>query len=130
MKKKIFIIISTSILLVACEKNWDGEAELKQLSKPWKDAMDLAAESPRYALAPQIAKMQELRRQADAIKVSKCMEKPKKIYIDYMQARIDSFTKFLGKESAWEKDFNLAEAKLSEYNASVEECLPKNPALR
>lgn len=129
MKSKIIIITILGVSLAACEKNWDGASEIRQASKPWADAVKLATNSPRDSLAPQIAHMQELRRQVESIKVSKCMEQPKSIYVEYMQYKIDFLTKFMAGDDQLGKKFKDPE-DLRGYYKAISACMPEEQDLR
>jgi hypothetical protein len=122
MKYGHILLLTVSVMLAACTKTSDGEAELRHLLTPWFDALNLAKSSPRHSLAPQIAQMQSLRRQAEAIPVSACMEKPKELYVAYMQSKIDILTEFLsGKDPAVYR-INDPNKDFEEFNDAVAKC--------
>lgn len=112
--------------LLGCIKEpTSGDAELRALLPAWFDTLNLIKASPRYAIPPQVAQMQAMRRQAEAIQVSECMQEPKKIFVNYMQSKIDMITDVLTEKKAYLDGFNSPETDFVEYDAAVDKCVRK-----
>jgi len=63
----------------------------------WKDAVKVAESTPRMALAVQITKLQDLKRETEAVKMPDCAANAMKSLAAYQTATIDGFLSFLGK---------------------------------
>jgi hypothetical protein len=126
MKSRLLLTLCICVALVGCaEKPTTGEAELRALLPAWFDTLNLIKASPRVAIPPQIAQMQAMRRQAEAIHVSECMKKPKKIFVDYMQSKIDMITDVLSEKQPYLNGFNSPVTDFVEFQAAVQECVAK-----
>jgi len=126
MKFRSRLAVCIYVLLVGCaEKPTSGDAELRALLPAWFDTLNLIKASPRSAIPPQVAQMQAMRRQAEAIQVSDCMKNPKKIFVDYMQSKIDMITDVLTEKEHYLNGFNVPETDFVEYEAAVRECVTK-----
>lgn len=123
---KFFCILAMAaamaLTIAGCAKPNDGEAEMREKLGPWFDALDLAKKSPRSSLAPQIAEMQRMRREAENIEVSPCMKEPKKRYVEYMQSKIDIFSDILSGKDVSVLSFNSPSVDLAQFNSATEAC--------
>lgn len=65
----------------------------------WDDEIVIARSAPRLALAPEIAKLQEIRRHVQGLSGPPCFAEPRDMAVDFMNAYITLHTAFLGQES-------------------------------
>lgn len=73
-------------------------SQVQPLVQEWTDAATLAGQTPRVALAPQIDKLQEIRRRAQALEAPACAM-PAKQHLDAsMNASIKASLAFLGQQ--------------------------------
>ena len=126
MKSQQLFALCVCVFLWGCvEKPTAGDAELRALLPAWFDTLNLIKASPRSSLPPQIAQMQSMRRQAEAIQVSECMEEPKKLFVDYMQSKIYMISDVLTENRGYLDGFNVPEIDFVEYDAAVQKCRTK-----
>ncbi|MEF8769409.1 hypothetical protein [Candidatus Accumulibacter contiguus] len=71
----------------------------KKVYEKWKDAVILAESTPRMSLPAQIARMQDIRREASDLKVPKCLDEAKISLLSGMDKQIKGFFYFLGNEA-------------------------------
>jgi hypothetical protein len=76
-------------------------AAVDALLDDWDDANALASTTSRIALAPQVSRLQELRRQVADAGAPVCAVETRVALIDYMDAEIQGYTMFMaGKDEA------------------------------
>ncbi len=73
-------------------------AGLKPLITEWDDANQLAGQTSRIALSPQIARLQELRRRAADLPGPSCINEVRTLATEYMDATIDSYLSFMAQD--------------------------------
>lgn len=104
--RKIIIVVSilvTFILFASCtnpnsctEKNVQQYVDSRDLvAEKWVDAVELADSTARISLAPQIDKLQEIKREASAIEPPDCLNISHSSFIIYMDKTINSFMLFM-----------------------------------
>jgi hypothetical protein len=74
-------------------------ASLVQLYQLWADTERVALVTPRIALAPQITRLQDVRRQVAAVGVPACLDEAKDILLKLATASVDALVDFLGRET-------------------------------
>jgi len=80
-------------------KNVDQSLKaVMDLVERWKDAVELAMSTDREALAPQVERLQEIRREARDVNVPGCLEDGKTILISSMDAQIEGCLAFMRME--------------------------------
>lgn len=70
----------------------------KPMAERWDDAAKLAGSTSRMSLAPQIASMQAIRRDAQALEAPPCAEQSKQYLLEAMDKTIDAYIAFLGQQ--------------------------------
>jgi hypothetical protein len=65
----------------------------------WDDANALANNTPRSSLAPQIAALQSINREAEALNVPACAMPTHQHLLDYMSRTVDGYMAFLSQGS-------------------------------
>lgn len=73
--------------------------EMDEFFTEFYDASDLAGSTPRGSLAPMIADMQAIRRDAERLEMPVCLEVVHEKLIDLMNDMIDAFQSFLANDS-------------------------------
>lgn len=71
---------------------------LDQVLSRWDDAIKIAGTTGRIALAAPVATLQAVRREAEALSVSPCMDPAKALLVSSMQNTIDGFITFMRNE--------------------------------
>jgi hypothetical protein len=97
-------------------------SQVQPLVQEWTDAATLAGQTPRVALAPQIDKLQEIRRRAQALEAPACAMPAKQHLVDSMDFSIKGFLAFLGQQSdsATSKLFTQATDNLTAFTNDIQ----------
>jgi hypothetical protein len=80
------------------------------MAERWDDATKLADSTPRMGLAPQIAAMQTIRREAQALDAPSCAEQAKQFLLAAMDASVNAYIAFLGQQPDTEVQAGFATA--------------------
>lgn len=94
---------------------------LAPLLDEWIDALDLAVNTPRLAMAPQIASLQAMRRELDAIEPSSCAKETHQKFVTAADEMIKGLLGYLGQQSQYEAEqhFETAAALIIELRFAV-----------
>lgn len=100
---------------------------LDSLLSRWDDAVKIAGTTGRIAMSGPVSTLQSIRREAEALTVSPCMDTAKALLLASMQHSIDGFLTFMRNElsmgAALAKfDFDEAAKKFAEFKAAREGC--------
>ena len=102
MKNLILTTFIFSILLSGCKNPFEakdkGIDQLNNIEQRWIDASTLISSTSRIALAPQVANLQEMKRDLNVIEVSECLTPAKNELNEYMEMEIDIYLKFMADE--------------------------------
>lgn len=96
---------------------------LEAQARRFRDALQLAAATPRGALAGSVANLQAIARETAALSIgSGCMAAPQRDLVAGMEEAVQGFLAFMRDES---KDPYVARAKglLEQWNAGAEACM-------
>lgn len=74
-------------------------AQIQPLAREWDDANRLASSTPRASLAPQIDKLQALRRKAEDLEAPDCAAGIKQPLVATMETTTQAFIAFLGQQA-------------------------------
>ena len=96
--------------------------DLQSFSQEWQDALNLADQTPRMSLPPQIAHLQEIRRRAQAMDAPRCVAPARDTLVGSMDAAIDGFLAFLSQkpDSEVTEYFETAGQKLVLFTSQIE----------
>lgn len=106
-----------------------GADELQGLIIEWKDAIQLANQTPRISLPGQISNLQDIRHKVDKMKLPACLDPARADLQVSMNYGIDAFIAFVGQKT----DFTVSQAfensatsmaAFSEKLADVKTCAP------
>ena len=86
-----------------------------QFGQEWDDAVRLADSTPRGSLAPQIAKMQEVRRKVQAQEWPGCGQAAYGLLVKGMDQQIDGFIAFLRQEADYKTKIQDGNKTLQEF---------------
>jgi hypothetical protein len=92
---------ATAITLQAREESickTESEKIFKEIISEWEDASHRANSTSRIALAPVIGEMQSIRRKTEKIEVPNCATFARFSTVEYMEAEINTFLKFMANE--------------------------------
>ena len=129
--KKLLKCILLTLLLSACAVPFVGATCAEQAKEPlaaiqsaareWDDANKVAGQTPRSALAVQIAALQAVRRKVQDVQVPDCANAAKTALVQSMDASIDGYVAFLGQKSdgAVQNAFKLANDKMTLFGQEV-----------
>lgn len=100
---------------------------LDALLSRWDDAIRVAGTTGRIALAGPVSTLQGIRREAEAMTVSPCMDPAKALMIASMQHSIDGFITFMRNEmkigdTLAKLDFDEAAKKFADFKVAREGC--------
>ena len=102
MNKLILTTCVFSILLSGCKNPFEakdkGIDQLNNIEQRWIDTSTLISSTSRIALAPQVANLQEMKRDLNVIEVSECLTPAKNELNEYMEMEIDIYLKFMADE--------------------------------
>lgn len=94
--------ICASLLLSGCKNPFEakdkGIEQLDNIEQRWIDTSTLISSTSRIALAPQVANLQEMKRDLNVIEVSECLTPAKNELNEYMEMEIDIYLKFMADE--------------------------------
>jgi hypothetical protein len=93
----------------------------------FNDAFNLANNTPRGSLSPQISELQAIRRDANELAEPDCLAVAKVHMIKYMDAIIDGFILFLdadNPDAVVNAKFDEASKELSAYERSLDKAFP------
>jgi hypothetical protein len=107
----------------------DAGEDLSAVAQRWDDAVDVAGATPRMALGAQVATLQEVRRDTQALEVPECLNKARTYLVRSMDAAIEGFIAFLAQESdaSVGKHFDTADSAMESFGdelARVRACAP------
>jgi hypothetical protein len=93
----------------------------------WSDASKIAGTTGRIALAAPVATLQEVRREAEALSVSPCMDAAKELLVSSMQHTIDGFITFMRNENRYgdtlaQPSFEEAAKQFAAFKIARAEC--------
>ncbi len=127
--RKIIIIIMI-IFLSACaaakpqtcvEQSADFLSAIDKISAEWDDANVLANQTPKIALSPQVAQLQAIKREADALKPPDCASNIQAFLSEYMDNTINGYLKFMSDSPAMEKlYFDTASTAFDNFTAEYQ----------
>ncbi len=95
-------------------------SQVQPLVQEWSDAATLAGQTPRVALAPQIDKLQEIRRRAQALQSPACAMPAKQHLVDSMDFSIKGFLAFLGQQPRSDKLLTQASDNMTAFATDVQ----------
>lgn len=91
----------------------------KPMAERWDDAAKLAGSTPRMSLAPQIASMQAIRRDAQALEAPPCAEQAKQYLLGAMDASINAYIDFLAQKPDSQTEFYNANRVMKRFYNEV-----------
>ena len=98
----ILPVLICSTLLIGCKNPFEaknkGMEQLDSIEQRWIDMSTLISSTSRIALAPQIANLQEMKRDLNAIEVSECLTPAKIELSEYMEMEIEIYLKFMADQ--------------------------------
>ena len=102
MNKFLLPILISTVLISGCKNPFEakdkGIDQLNNIEQRWIDASTLISSTSRIALAPQVANLQEMKRDLNVIEVSECLTPAKNELNEYMEMEIDVYLKFMADE--------------------------------
>jgi len=114
-KQKIIIILLI-LVLVSCAPKQDCKKQLQDITQKWNDAVKIASSTSRIALSQPVAKLQEIRREAEMIEVPGRMKDCYGHLLKHMYLTIESFLSFMqNKESLSTIEVKMAEDEFIEW---------------
>ncbi|OTG79416.1 hypothetical protein B9T27_14545 [Acinetobacter sp. ANC 4648] len=91
--------------------------EFENILSEWSDAERVAGSTSRISLAQPVSRLQEIKRKADSLKYSGCLEASRLLYLTAMNSHIDGYLEFMkGKESEL-----AAQLKFIDYAKQLEQ---------
>jgi hypothetical protein len=93
-KQKIIIILLIFVF-VSCAPKHDYNKQLQDITQKWNDAVKIASSTSRIALSQPVAKLQEIRREAEMVKVPGRMTDCYGHLLKHMYLTIESFLSFM-----------------------------------
>jgi hypothetical protein len=113
---------------VQMEQYWQ---QAQALLKQFDDTNTLAGSTARIALSQPVGKLQDTRRQLDAVDAPKCAKSIKMLIITYMDAVIDSYLAFMQQASDSQVSAMLAKTRLlrNDLQASVQQAAKSDKPL-
>ena len=96
-------------------------AQTEVVVREWDDAAKVAGQTPRMALAVQIANLQDVRRRTQDIPTPACAQEVKGHLITTMDASIDAYVSFLGQQSESQvaAHFSTANKAMADYATTL-----------
>jgi hypothetical protein len=102
MNKFLLPILISTVLISGCKNPFEakdkGIDQLNNIEQRWIDTSTLISSTSRIALAPQVANLQEMKRDLNVIEVSECLTPAKNELNEYMEMEIDIYLKFMADE--------------------------------
>ena len=105
-------ILQISSLLGSKYTNDDYMEDLDEVLDEWDDAIDVAQSTSRISLAPQIDRLQKIRRRAEELELPAAALPAHGDLVDHMTATINGFLALLGQKDEEEVDSWFDRAKL------------------
>src|SRR3954471_24894000 len=98
--RRVLIIVASVGMLSACSKVADlgqrkGLSDLAKIEQRWSDGVELAGATSKIALSPQVATLQTIRRDLNALEVDDCLALAKTSYVQHMNYVIAGFLAFM-----------------------------------
>lgn len=93
---------------------------MKQFAQEWDDALKLADSTPRLSLAPQIAKLQEIRRKVQAQEWPSCAQPAYTLLVQAMDQYINGFISFLGQKPEYLTQIQQANTTYQSFMAELQ----------
>jgi hypothetical protein len=122
MKSWLWVLLLVAI--TSCDQL--GQSDIKELARieqRWSDGVDVASATGRIALSPQVANLQSVRRDLEALEVSACLKPAKVSYVNHMNYVISSFLRFMREDKAGsESDMANARIEIGNYRKILTEC--------
>ena len=84
---------------------------LMEFAQEWDDALELASQTPRISLSPQIGELQRIRRAVQQQTWPPCAESAHDALVKHMDKMIEGFLAYLGNEPESVYNAHLNEAK-------------------
>ncbi len=83
----------------------------------WQDALELAGNAPRMSLAPQVEKLQEIRRRVRALESNECARVAQDLLVQSMDHTITAYLDFMAQraDDVVQASFEAATANLSQF---------------
>ena len=102
MNKFLLPTLISTVLISGCKNPFEakdkGIDQLNNIEQRWIDTSTLISSTSRIALAPQVANLQEMKRDLNVIEVSECLTPAKNELNEYMEMEIDIYLKFMADE--------------------------------
>lgn len=134
MKTKLVLFVLLAICLTACGEAADviddascTRSEYLDLVGPkleeWDDAAAIAGSTSRISLAPQVTRLQEIKRDVDNMNVPLCAILAHMDLVRYMEGNIDAYLAFMSQEDEDEitQLFKEANEYLDDWSEAVAE---------
>ena len=93
---------------------------LVQFAQEWDDAAQLVNNTPRTTLAPQIARMQEVRRKVQAQAWPRCGQAAYTLLVEAMDQTIDGAIAFLGQRPNYAAQIQAGNATFAAFFAELQ----------
>ncbi len=130
MNKFLLPILISTVLISGCKNIFEakdkGIDQLNNIEQRWIDASTLISSTSRIALAPQVANLQEMKRDLKAIEVSECLTPAKNELNEYMEMEIDIYLKFMAdqlSDSYALSQKQKMQEKVTKYKTLKSQCL-------
>ncbi len=113
----------TQVAIDACKSD---VAAYKTTMQPtidkWNDAVKLAGQTSRVALASQISELQAIKREATSVVVAECIKSTHDYFTSSMDDTIEAFLAFLSQKSepTIQQHFESPAAAMTNYNTQIE----------
>ena len=103
--------------------------ETLDLLEEWQDTSELASSTARIALSPVIGQLQRIRRDVAGLSAPACARPVKDLLLEYMDADIDAYLKFMAQQSDGivERQFNMALDILEDFQTEWTKLLHGEP---
>lgn len=106
-------------------------ASLRAINDKWADALRLAASTARMSLSPQVASLQAIKREAEALILPPCLESARSRMHAGMDLAIEGFMMFMGDTKYGnirsEPFFDGSKKAFEEYNEQSAACSGEKP---
>lgn len=95
--------------------------QIQPLARRWDDAVQLASSTSRISLAPQIASLQAIRREAEDLEPPPCATLAKQYLVTAMEQNINGYIAFLGErpDSEVQVSFAAAGRAMDDYHNEI-----------
>lgn len=123
MKKLLLVLLC--LLMIGCTSRDSYKKQMNDIIKEWDDAIKIASSTSRVVLSSPVAKLQDIKRKAEKIKVSDSLKNCHQHLLNYMNFNIESFLEFMRSNTVTSEGLiRLAGIEMNEWL----ECL--HPALK